>query len=169
MPTKASNIFNIISVSNCTKCLVLPECYFPVCFGLWAIAYEWSVCFFSVQIITDGGKSVVFGDFDEIWKMQRKIAFSAIRLVSILDNQRTKDGKLSLFTSNHYKISRLKSVKSTLCKLNYVVSWSIVVLVHRWGIYLCWLDSFDCHEVVFCNINNACRDIFHHTTINFIY
>ena len=33
----------------------------------------------SGDLFTDGGKSVAFGDFTEIWKIQRKIAFSAIR------------------------------------------------------------------------------------------
>ena len=36
---------------------------------------------FSANIITEGGKDIVYGDFSEIWKLQRKIAFGAIRLV----------------------------------------------------------------------------------------
>ena len=37
---------------------------------------------FSAEVFTDGGKGVALGDFSEIWKLQRKIAFGAIRLVS---------------------------------------------------------------------------------------
>ena len=34
-----------------------------------------------VDIVSEGGKSMIFADFTEIWKIQRKIAFSAFKLV----------------------------------------------------------------------------------------
>ena len=40
---------------------------------------EWF--YISVDIVSEGGRSMVFWDFTEIWKIQRKIAYSAFKLV----------------------------------------------------------------------------------------
>ncbi len=38
-----------------------------------------SLAIFAADMLTNGGKDIALGDFTEIWKAQRKIAFSAIR------------------------------------------------------------------------------------------